>query len=46
MGNLFFRNQPINVIRSLRFAEMKEWNEWHEIMIREEKKQIDAQKVK
>lgn len=32
MGNLFYRRQPIDVIRSLRFAEMKFWNEWHERM--------------
>jgi hypothetical protein len=41
MGNLFFRKQPISEIRSLRYAEMRYWNEWHELMIKAEKKQID-----
>ena len=32
MGNLFSRNQPINVITTLRFSELREWNFWHERM--------------
>jgi len=46
MGNLFFRQQPIHIIRSLRWAEMKEWNEWHEIMVKEEKRQVEEAKKK
>lgn len=46
MGNLFFRNQPISEIKKLRYAEMREWNEWHELMTREEQKQIDKAKAK
>lgn len=41
MGNLFYRNQPISEIKNLRFAELREWNSWHELMIKEEKKQMD-----
>lgn len=41
MGNLFYRKQPISEIKKLRFAELKEWNSWHELMIKEEKKIID-----
>jgi rubrerythrin len=32
MGNLFYRKQPISEIKKLRFAELREWNTWHEIM--------------
>lgn len=32
MGNLFYRRQSIQVIKDLRYAEMKYWNTWHEIM--------------
>ena len=38
MGNLFYRRQQIDVIRSLGFAEMKYWNNWHELMSKEEEK--------
>lgn len=41
MGNLFYRKQPIETIRSLRYAEMKYWNEWHELMIKKEQEEID-----
>ena len=41
MGNLFYRKQQISEITSLRYAEMKYWNEWHEIMIKADKKAID-----
>jgi hypothetical protein len=41
MGNLFFRGQQISEIKKLRFAEMREWNEWHELMVKEEQKQVD-----
>jgi hypothetical protein len=41
MGNLFYRKQPISEIKKLRFAELREWNTWHEIMDKEEKKIID-----
>ena len=45
MGNLFFRKQSIEVIKNLRYADMKEWNEWHELMVKEEQKYIkDAKK--
>lgn len=32
MGNMFYRKQPIDVITKLRFAELREWNVWHELM--------------
>ena len=41
MGNLFSRKQPISEIKKLRFAEMREWNEWHELMAKEEKRITD-----
>ncbi len=40
MGNLFYRKQPISEIKKLRFAEMREWNRWHEVMVKAEKKNI------
>jgi hypothetical protein len=46
MGNLFFRGQPISEIKKLRFAEMKEWNWWHELMTKTEQKAIDEAKRK
>jgi hypothetical protein len=44
MGNLFYRRQQISEIKKLRFAEMREWNKWHEIMIQQEKKIIEGNK--
>ena len=38
MGNLFSRGQSIDVIKKLRFAELREWNTWHEIMADAESK--------
>jgi hypothetical protein len=38
MGNLFSRHQPINVIKKMRYAELKEWNTWHELMADQEAK--------
>jgi hypothetical protein len=38
MGNLFYRGQPISEIKKLRFAEMREWNKWHELIANEETK--------
>ena len=46
MGNLFYRQQPIDNIYALTYHEMKYWNEWHEIMIAEEKKAIEKAKSK
>jgi rRNA maturation endonuclease Nob1 len=40
MGNLFYRGQPINVIQNMRFAELREWNYWHDLMANEESKII------
>lgn len=40
MGNLFSRNQPISEIKMLRFAEMRDWNIWHERMLDEDSKII------
>jgi hypothetical protein len=40
MGNLFYRKQSIHIIKKLRFAELKEWNSWHELMVKEEDKTI------
>jgi hypothetical protein len=42
MGNLFFRGQHIEEIKKLRYAELKEWNIWHELMAKEERKSIEA----
>lgn len=44
MGNLFFRGQPISEIKKLRFAELKEWNMWHELMVDMEKREIEKVK--
>jgi len=38
MGNLFYRKQPIQIIKDLRYAEMKYWNDWHELMVEQQKK--------
>jgi len=46
MGHLFFRGQQISEIKKLRFAELREWNEWHELMVKEDQKQADAIKGK
>jgi len=39
MGNLFSRGQQISEIKSLRYAELKEWNGWHELMLESESTQ-------
>lgn len=44
MGNLFYRNQPISEINNLRYAEMKYWNEWYEIM--EKQQDIENEKIR
>lgn len=41
MGNLFYRKQNIETIKNLRFAEMKYWNEWHELMEETERKAMN-----
>jgi hypothetical protein len=46
MGNLFYRHQPINIIKKLRYAELKQWNEWHEIMNKQELKAMEEAKGK
>jgi len=46
MGNLFFRGQAISEIKSLRFAELREWNEWHELMVKKEQEIMDEAKKK
>jgi hypothetical protein len=46
MGNLFFRGQHIEEIKKLRYAELKEWNIWHELMAKEEQKSVDINKGK
>lgn len=54
MGNLFFRKQSIETLERLRFAELREWNTWHELMSDQEAKvtchkcgrQYDVRKVK
>jgi ribosomal protein L37AE/L43A len=38
MGNLFYRGQPINIIENMRFAELREWNYWHEVLSNEQAK--------
>jgi len=40
MGNMFYRHQSIDVIDRLTYSDLKYWNEWHEIMIRAEKRVI------
>jgi hypothetical protein len=32
MGNLLYLKQPISEIKKLRFAELREWNTWKELM--------------
>lgn len=44
MGNLFYRGQAISEIKRLRYAEMKFWNGWHEIMTEEEKRAMEKTK--
>jgi hypothetical protein len=46
MGNLFYRGQQISEIKRLRYAELREWNMWHELMQKEEKRQAEEMKVK
>lgn len=41
MGNMLYRGQPISEIKQLRFAELREWNYWHEVMDKETRKYID-----
>lgn len=45
MGNLFYRHQQISEIKQLRYAELKEWNEWHEMMVKAEQDAINKAKV-
>jgi hypothetical protein len=46
MGNLLYRHQPISEIKKLRYAELKQWNEWHEMMVKAEEVQIEKAKGK
>jgi hypothetical protein len=46
MGNLFSRGQHIEDIKKLRYAELKEWNVWHELMAKQEQAVVDANKGK
>ena len=41
MGNLFYRKQPINIIKDLRYAELKYWNGWHELMEKQQQEVND-----
>ncbi len=45
MGALFFRNQPIDIIRSMRFAEMKYWHGWHESIEKTERNAFERAKA-
>lgn len=36
-----YRGQQIDVLKNLRFAELKEWNEIHEAMAAVERKQYE-----
>lgn len=36
LGNLFFRGASPSELMSMPFRELKYWNEWHEVMTREE----------
>lgn len=41
MGNLFYRRVSIDIIKEMDFQELKYWNEWHEILDRAYKEQLD-----
>lgn len=36
MGNLFYRRVAPSEIKSMGYKEMKYWNDWHELMAKEE----------
>ena len=38
VGNLFYRRVSPAEITAMGYVEMKYWNEWHELMVREEQK--------
>lgn len=40
MGNMFYRGQPVNVIDNMTYSDLKYWNNWHEVMVRAEKRVI------
>jgi hypothetical protein len=37
LGNLFYRGQQINTLMTMTYAELKYWNDWHEIILKEDK---------
>ena len=38
MGNLFYRKVPPSEIKAMGYSELKYWNEWHELIAKEELK--------
>jgi len=42
MGNLFSRGQSIADLKEAAYHELKYWNEWHELMAKEEAKASNA----
>lgn len=46
MGNMFYREQPINAIREADYDDLKYFNAWHEAMSRAEVKAANDAKGK
>lgn len=46
MGNLLYLKQPISEIKKLRFAELREWNTWKELMDKQTNKLINEMENK
>lgn len=44
MGNLFYRHVSPDVIEAMTYHKMKYWNDWHDIMVKEERKAIEAKR--
>jgi hypothetical protein len=44
MGNLFFRNVSPSELKQMGYKEMQYWNEWHELMDKEEKEAMKRTK--
>jgi hypothetical protein len=42
IGNLFYRKVSISEIKKMGWCELKYWNEWHEILVKEEKKVMNT----
>jgi hypothetical protein len=44
MGNLFYRRVPPPIIESMTYGQIAYWNEWHEMMVEEERRAMEAAK--